>query len=194
VFLGTWIAPRWLGIDRIGHLLLVMLLEFIVVHSAGFMGMAVFADDPKWSRAKSILGLGALYTLFVGGFALGFRTWWPLVAFWGLTLNRLLSVIIGPPPRGEAERIVRAGWAVGAMAYLGAVSLTTPFPVPSLGVTRAVVDAAHLPGSGLWIDEPYRVLAAGFLYFLIVGVSEMFDHRWIKASTLPGLKNRADVR
>jgi hypothetical protein len=190
VFLATWIAPRWLGVDRIGHLLLVMLLEFIVVHSAGFMGVAALADHPRFSRATSILGLGAFYTLFVGGFALGFKTWWPLVAFWGLTLNRLLSVIIGPRPKGEAERIVRAGWAVGAMAYLGAVFLTTPFPVPRLGVTRAVVEAAHLPGSGLWIDEPHRVLAAGFLYFLIVGISEVFDHRWIKASSLPGLKTK----
>jgi hypothetical protein len=187
VFLGTWIAPRLLGVDRIGHLLLLMLLEFIVVHSAGFMGVAALTDNPKRPRAKAILGLGAFYTLFVGGFALGFRTWWPLVAFWGLTLNRLLSAIVGPPPRGEAERIVRAGWAVGAMAYLGAVFLTTPLPVPRLGVTKAVVAAAHLPGSGLWIDEPYRVLAAGFLYFLAIGISELYEHRWIPASTLPGL-------
>lgn len=193
VFLATWIAPRAVGVERIGHLALVMLLEFIVVHSAGFMGVAALAPDPRWSRTKTILGLGLFYTVFVGGFALGFNTWWPLAAFWGLTLNRLLSVIVGPPPRDEARRIVRAGWAVGAMAYMGAVFLTTPFPVPRLGVTRDVVAQAHLPGSGLWIDEPYRVLAAGFLYFLTIGISELYDHRWVSASSLPSLNKRGNT-
>lgn len=190
VFLGTWIAPHWLGVDRIGHLLLVMLLEFIVVHSAGFMGVAALTDNWKFSRAKSILGLGVFYTMFVGGFALAFETWWPLVAFWGLTVNRLLSAIVGKPPRGEAARIVRDGWAVGAIAYIGSVFLTTWLPVPRLGVTSDVVAAAHLPGSGLWIDQPYRVLAAGFLYFLLIGVSELFDHRWISDGAVSSLSKR----
>jgi hypothetical protein len=194
VFLGTWIAPHLLGVDRIGHLLLVMLLEFIVVHSAGFMGVAALTDNPKRSRAKSILGLGAFYTLFVGGFALGFKTWWPLVAFWGLTLNRLLSAIVGQRPRGEAERIVRNGWVMGAIAYIGALFITTPLPLPRLGVTSDVVAAAHLPGHGLWIDQPHRVLAAGFLYFLVVGISELFEYRFISdvsPSDLPKGRRRS---
>jgi len=29
--------------------------------------------------------------------------------------------------------------------------------------------AAALPGSGLWIDEPYRVIAAAFLCFALLG-------------------------
>ncbi len=39
-------------------------------------------------------------------------------------------------------------------------------PVPRLGISRAAVDDLALPGSGLWIEQPHRVLAAGTLYFL----------------------------
>jgi hypothetical protein len=133
-----------------------------------------------------MLKFGVFYTLFIAGWALAFRAWWPLVAFWGLTLNRMLGVIMGQAPTGEERRFIKAGWAVGAMCYLGAVFATSILPVPRLGISPEVVDAAGLPGSGLWIEQPYRVLAAGMVYFAAVAMSELYDHRWIPASSLPG--------
>jgi hypothetical protein len=190
LFLGTWIAPDLLGAERIGHLMLVMLLEFIVVHSAAFMGQAALGGTHRRQKILWVVGLGGFYTLFVGGFALAFRTSWPLVAFWILTLNRLLGMVVGQAPDGEGRLFMQRSWAVGAIAYLGAVFATTMLPVPALGVSGAVVAAADLPGSGIWIDQPQRVLAAGFLYFAAVAVSELADHRWLPASGLPAQRPR----
>lgn len=53
LFLATWIAPRHIGVDRIGTLMLVMLLEFIVVHSAGFMGAAALAKESRRARIRT---------------------------------------------------------------------------------------------------------------------------------------------
>jgi len=187
LFLLTWTAPHVVGVDRIGNLMLVMLLEFIVVHSAAIMGSAALAKGSRRTRLLVIFKFGGFYTLFVGAFALSFRVWWPLWAFWGLTLNRTLGVLVGQAPIGDERRFIKAGWAVGAMCYLGAVFLTSFVPfLPRLGVTRDVVAAADLPGSGLWVDQPHRVLAAGVLYFAAVAVSELHDHRWIPATSLPG--------
>lgn len=102
----------------------------------------------------------------------------------------MLGVAIGQAKSGEEVRFIKAGWAVGAICYLGTVFFATLFPIFRLGITREVIAAAKLPGSGLWIEQPHRVLAAGALYFTAMAVSEIFDHGWIPASSLPGEKRR----
>jgi hypothetical protein len=185
LFLVTWIAPGASLALPLSVALLTMLLEFVVVHSTGFMGSVALADGPRAERARKVLGLGGFYTLFVGGFALGFGTWWPLIAFWGLTLNRSIAVLFDPHP-GRAQRLrIRKSWAAITLSYLAAVFLTTFMPMPGLGITPDVVRAAELPASGLWVDQPERVVAAGFLHFLLSGVSALLGHRWISDASIP---------
>lgn len=111
-FLVTWIAPHALGARMVFDLTLVMLLEFIVVHSSAFMGNVLVGDLNRRKKTAAVLGLGAFYSLFVAGFSLGFHTWWPMLAFWGLTLNRLLSVLLGQAPTGREKTLVMGGWAI----------------------------------------------------------------------------------
>ena len=185
LFLVTWITPGASLALPLSAALLTMLLEFIVVHSTGFMGSVALADGARAERARKVLGLGAFYTLFVGGFALGFQTWWPLFAFWGLTLNRSLGILFDPHP-GRAQRLrIRKSWAGITMSYLAGVTLTTLVPMPELGISRAVVRAADLPASGLWVERPERVVAAGFLHFGMCGLSALVGHRWISDASIP---------
>ncbi len=165
--------------------MLVMLLEFIIVHSSAFMGQALLAKGSRAARLKGMFGFGVFYTLFVVGFALAFQTWWPIIAFWGLTANRLLSVFMGWVPKGKARDYLRRGWAAGALYYIVCIMLTTVLPVPRLGITRDVVRGLELSGEGLWIDEPHRVVIFGFLYFLVRGISELFEHRWLQSGLPP---------
>ncbi|MDP3773600.1 MAG: hypothetical protein Q8Q85_04970 [Gemmatimonadales bacterium] len=38
----------------------------------------------------------------------------------------------------------------------------------------------RLPGAGLpWTDEPQRVIAAGYLYFMALALSEITDFAWV---------------
>lgn len=172
-FLYTWNDPFALGETAARYFMLTMLLEFIIVHSSGFMGSIVLARQDARRRMWMIIGLSLFYTLFVGGFALGFGTWWPVWAFWGLTLNRLLSILIGDVPEGRERQYVRAGWALSVMYYLGGVFATVFLPVPELGMTSSVRASLDLPGGGLWVDEPYRVMAFGVLYFGLAGLGEL---------------------
>ena len=80
LFLVTWIAPAAFGDKMISYLMLVMLMEFINVHAAGFMGNAIISDADRTRKATMIIGLGLFYTLFVGAFAFAFKQWWPLGA------------------------------------------------------------------------------------------------------------------
>jgi hypothetical protein len=174
LFLATWLAPRRIGLFRIQELLLIVLLEFIVLHSAAFMGEVAWSSPSRTTRALRVIGLGVFYTAFVAAFAMAFGQWWPVPAFWALTANRLLGVVFARAPKGQERERVRRDWGIGVALYLIAVGATTLLPVPRLGLGAAVAEELALPGSGLWIEQPHRVVAAGFLYFLGRALTDLY--------------------
>jgi hypothetical protein len=165
MFLITWFRPDTFGPLTVHHLTFLMLMEFLVVHASGFLGAIAAKDEPRWGRAVMFGGLGAFYMIFAVGFAFMYGGWWPLWAFWGLLLSRFPTVVLRPPDlRGQAA--LMANWAAMTGLYLGGTFLTAVFPIPRFGVTRDVIEAQHFTGTGLWPDEPYRVMAFGAIYFL----------------------------
>jgi hypothetical protein len=188
VFLVTWIAPLTLGEQMVKWLLLVMLMEFIVIHSAAFMGSVALANEDRFKRSIGILGFGGFYTLFAGGFSLAFHSWWPITTFWGQTVNRLLGVIVGQVPNEDQKAFIMRGWAASGIFYLLGCFLTLLLPVPRLGLTPQVVAAQHITGGGAWVSQPQKVLAFGFLYFLLMGWSELSAHAWAGQRTPPSAK------
>lgn len=173
-FLTVWISPFAFGAKSVEHYLLIILLEFIVIHSAAFMGTAAAAAPTPGKRVLAVLGFGLFYSLFAGGFAAGFHTWWPFVAFWGLTLNRLIGFVIGGPISGIQQEAMKKSWGISATFYMIGCFLTVFAFVPRLGLTRQVVASLHLTQGGLWIDEPQRAIAFGFLYFTAQALYELF--------------------
>jgi hypothetical protein len=178
IFLITWIAPTALGEKMISYLMLVMLLEFINVHAAGFMGNAIISETARGTKAMMITGLGLFYTIFVGGFAFAFDQWWPVWAFWGLVLNRLLGVLLGKAMTGQEKEMIQTSWAIGVFCYVMLVFATILLPVPSFGVTPDAIARQGFTMGGLWVDEPYRLMAFGFLYFAVIGMTEVFSYKW----------------
>jgi hypothetical protein len=180
MFLITWVSPQTLGEKPLRYLMLVMLMEFIIVHSSAFLGTVVYSDLLPGKKTLAVVGLGAFYTTFVGAFAMMFREWWPVTAFWGLILNRLANVLLGNVPEGRERDLVMASWAVSAAAYVGCTFITVFLPLPRIGLTPDVVAGQALPGEGLWIDQPHRLVAAGFLYFAIQGAWNLFGEQWLQ--------------
>lgn len=173
----TWIDPKRMGEHWVGWFLTLMLLEFIVVHSAAFLGSVAFSDKPRDVRVRQTLGLAAMYTLFVSGFALASKAWWPLLTFWGLIVNGLLGILFGAAPSGEEKQYAAQSWAAGAMFYLGGVFLTVFIPLPRLGVRSSMLGPVGENSSGVWVTDPHRVLAFAVLYFTAVGLSTLYNHR-----------------
>jgi hypothetical protein len=178
VFLITWVRPATFGSQTVKWLLVVMLMEFIIIHSSAFMGTVAFARADRSRRALAILGFGAFYTLFAGAVSLAFRSWWPITTFWGQTVNRLLGVIVGQVPDAERRAFVMRGWGAAVFFYVGGCLATVVLPVPRLGITGEVVAAQHIPGSGLWVEHPEKVIAFGVLYFALTAWSELAGHAW----------------
>ena len=62
--------------------------------------------------------------------------------------------------------------------YLLRAFATLVLPVPRLGITPAVIAAQQIHATGLWVEQPQRVLALGVVYFLLTGWSDLRGHDW----------------
>lgn len=167
---SAWVSPTLFGPETVSYVVLVLLLEFIVVHSAGFMGEASLHPD-KFKKAGGTLGLGLFYTVFVGAISLAFKKWWPLVFFWGLTLNRLLRSLTAP--KGSLnEGAVHLEWGAGVVFYLFSV-FAGLLPWPALGLKCGGEGCYGLTGGGLWIDRPQSALFSCAVYFFLQGAFKL---------------------
>jgi hypothetical protein len=168
--LSVWRDPLGRGDGMVGHLLLLMLLEFIIVHASGFMAGIIHGPGTRPRKVGRLFLLGLLESIFVGGFSISFRAWWPFWSFWGLTINRMLGVLLNPVGDNDPGRFLGRHWAMSVVFYLGGTFLTLVAPVPRLGITEAVLPRLGLEGGGVWIEEPWRVLAFGVVYFTAQGL------------------------
>lgn len=175
LFLTTWLHPLERRELMVRDLTALMLLEFVVMHSSMLMFFAVMTDERKRTKVGILLGGSLFYALFAAAFAAAFHSWWPFLSFWLLTANRLASVLLGAAPDSGQRALTLKTWVVSVSAYLFGTALTASAPIPALGVTPQVIARQHFSGGGLWIDEPWRCLAFGALYFGIQGLSGTAD-------------------
>ncbi|MEO8031659.1 MAG: hypothetical protein ABJC74_01045 [Gemmatimonadota bacterium] len=169
----TWLNPTAFGQRMVAHLVLVMLLEFIVVHSAGFIGLVIVGEMPALKKIGALVGLGLLYSVFTGGFSLAEHTWWPFTTFWILIANRIMSVVISPAEDITAFPVVIVTWAIGAVLYLLGAVVSSSIPLPRFGITPEIVALQDFHSAGLWVEEPWRPLAFGVFYFTMFGIAEL---------------------
>jgi hypothetical protein len=191
VYLVTWIAPGTFGSQMVRWLFLVLLMELIAIQSAGLMGTVAIASVARAARIAGIVGFAAFYTVFAGSVSIAMASWWPVVGFWGQTLNRLLGVILGQVPDEETRDFVVRGWAASIVYYLGGLFLALLLPVPSLGLTPRYIVTHAIQGSEVWFGQPQKLMAAGLFYYGLTAWSELTDHRW--AGRLPALRRRSTL-
>ncbi|MBI4829421.1 MAG: hypothetical protein HY804_11545 [Nitrospinae bacterium] len=174
LYLFTWFFPMAISDTMLNYLLSVMLLEFFVIHASGFLGAYTQEWDSGGFRLGPVLGLGAFYTIFVGGFAVIMGEPWLIAAFWMLILNQLMGQFLGQGEPEERAQIRAAGWVARAVFYVGGVTLTMILPLPALGVSKEFYTLTEASAaSGEWIDRPQTMLALGVLYFGAVGWFEL---------------------
>ncbi len=160
----------------VGNLIMTLLLEFVVIHSAGFMGLVAMAKIPRARRAAGMLGLGAFYTAFVWPIATLSGETWMIWAFWGLVANRLWSAV-GPAAVEGGEAHNKESWGLSVLVYLVAVLVTAIVPLPAFGLGAPDAWTPPSNSGGLWNERPQQALAAGLLYF---GGGAAIRARWFR--------------
>lgn len=196
LYLWCWIEPLAWRKTLVAELMLVMLVEFLVVHSGPFFGMLVTGDAVTTERAtrlKILLGLGVIYLLFAGGMSAAFESWGPVLLFAWLIGAKLVAILAGRGMAVREQSRQMALWAMSVLFYLGAVFATLLLPVPKLGVVRH----GHyygVPGSGEWVSHPNTVIAAGFLYFAALALVKLLEkpawwQKWAAAQAAQSRKS-----
>lgn len=175
-FATVWIAPQLLGIGWVPVLMAAMVLEFLAIHAGAIIG--TFLLDSRRSRStktRAIAGLGAFYLLFVLGVALTFGQPWVIASFAWLLFAKAVTVWTSPVPREAEAMHQRRLWGVSGAAYLFGALATVLLPLPALGITPEVVADLGLTATGLWVEEPQRLLAFGTIYFAILAAVKWRD-------------------
>lgn len=172
----VWVSPFAFGPGAVRTIVLMMLMEFLLVHGTAFFTAIAFNDAiGKRKRLLAMLGMLCFYALFVAAFAFSFKAWWPAWVFLWLVASKAAWIFLDPRDRdAERERQMKA-WGFSVVAYLGAVFATLVLPWPRLGLTPDVVARLDLPGSGEWIQRPHTAVAAMALYY--------FANAWFKWRT-----------
>lgn len=162
----VWVAPFAFGAGAVKTVVLMMLMEFLLVHGAGFFTAIAFMDDAsRRKRLAMMAGLLLFYALFVAAFAWSFGAWWPVWVFAWLVVGKAVWIFAGPRDRERAVWQQMTAWAFSVAAYLGAVFAGLLLPLPRLGLTPDVVPALGLPGGGEWIERPHTAVAGMALYY-----------------------------
>lgn len=176
----AWVSPFTFGPDAVRTVLLMMLVEFILLHATGFFAGALEASGSGGRHVLVVLALSSAYLVFVGAFALIFHSWWPLVAYGWLVVGKIAWSLAGPRGSdGETERQRQMGaWAFSLVAYLGAVFAALLLPLPELGLDAATLPRLHLPGSGAWVEHPVMVVGAAVIYYASLAGFKAWGGRW----------------
>ncbi len=176
-FLATWIEPTALGDGMMKYFALIMLMEFITIHSAGFLGFVIISGKTKFQKISRVIGLGIFYSFFISSFTMPSGELWPLVTFWLLLFNRILGVLVGETSETSLQIIVIARWTWSLFCYVISMVISMKLPMPQFGWVDGISQQMGPGGAGIWYEQPHTLLAAGFMYFLLASIFEMYSHR-----------------
>lgn len=173
-FLITWYAPYTFGEKSVSNMMFVMLIEFVVVLTTGFLAGIASRDDTKRNRLFMFVVIGGVCTLFAGGFALAFGAAWPFFAFLLLVAGKFSTVVLHPPDF-DGQFLLMANWAAMTVLYLSGTFLSVGMEWPVLGVTPEVIAAQGFETGGEWMEHPHTVLVFGAYYFVGLGVLALIN-------------------
>ncbi|MCL1635398.1 hypothetical protein M2650_12280 [Luteimonas sp. SX5] len=167
--LVVWFAPFAFGQGAVKTVVLMMLMEFLLVHGTGFFTVIAFADDmSRGKRVLAMLGLLFFYAMFVAVFAWSFKAWWPVWVFVWLVAAKGFWIFSAPRDRAQEVQRQMTTWAFSVVAYLAAVFGGVVLSLPRLGLTEEVVATLGLPGGGEWIERPHTAVAGMAFYFFAI--------------------------
>lgn len=184
--IAVWIAPGAMPEDLARVTALIMIIEFLSIHGMVMLPILTIMLAERLPRAALPLAI-LFYLGFAVGGSLALQTWWPTVFFAWLLLSRY---VLPQWNLGGEDEHVDLGqlWLLSTLLWLGLVFATVLLPVPALGWGSEAIAKYGLPGKGIWVDEPYRLLAFATLYFLALAAFKLL------AAPTPGGRKQANRR
>lgn len=171
VCIAVWWAPQSWPEDLLRSTALIMLIEFLSIHSLIIAPVLAVLLTERWPYAGLILIL-LLYLGVAVGVSVALQTWWPTVFFAWLLLSRYVLPMwnIGG---GDEHIDLGKVWLVSTLLWLLLIFASLILPVPALGWDADAIARLGLPGGGIWVDQPHRLLAFAASYFLLLAAFKL---------------------
>ena len=171
LFAWCWADPVALRPELASALGLVMLMEFLVVHSSVFIGALMASDTRPARKAVGALFLTVVYLFFAASFAFSQGSWWPFAAFFWLLLSRMAAAHASRGADMAEGRRMLFHWFGGIALYILGATAIRSLPVPSGGFAEVAV-----PWKG-WSVLPQEVMAWGLLYYGALALLKLLERR-----------------
>ena len=181
-----WFDPSGWRHALVGYAVLMMLVEFVLIHASGLFGMAITPGQAHPLSRRLLVGVLLFYLVLVGGFAWDFGDPWVFAGAAWLLLAKAWPLLGGD--RTRISQAQRAMWGASIVYYLLAVAATVLLPVPRLGITGHGGDYDMAGQGGLWASQPHTAIAALAIYFLLLGLTRLagWDQRWGRYASASG--------
>ena len=167
VYLFYWLFPVFYEYQLLKTLVVIILLEFFIVHSSFFL---VGRQLKSHSEKLVTPGLLVFYAVLVAGIGFIAGDFLLPVVFVLVSYNRIKTI-----PRSWKdemdETMFAARWLLTTVSYVLIITLVMVVPLPALGITPEVIAAQDYGNAGgEFIEKPQVAMATGFLYFLTQGI------------------------
>jgi hypothetical protein len=191
-FLMLWLNPQESDIELIYSLTILVLFEFVLVHSGAFMSIL----GRSW---KGWLGFGVFYGLFALAFNAMVNGNQIIIFYAAVVLNRMLPGILNSEKTNMGRGAMMA--MINATIYLVlifAVILGSSY-IPRCGLTETFlnsVDYASInKAGGDFAGDPHIFMCFGVFYYLILMLVDINAeiHR-IKAALAVSINSRQSIK
>lgn len=172
---AAWFRPHsGRGLEWLQLAVALIWLEFVLIHSGLFMGLAAEKLKRPIERLGALLGLAAVYAVVAFGISDGDLAS-PLLGIYGMViLGRLAGALI--PGGGDSGVSV----VIGLLFYLPMLTAIFFLPWPHFGITDEVVRQAEI-GFQDSEDRVHAYVGGGAFYFLIVAAASAY-WPWMETS------------
>ncbi len=176
-FLSVWLAPGAFGPadELIRAAMVIMMLEFILIHATGFLGFTAFAPGiTREKKLKTMALFSGFYLIFLLGIGSALGAGWPILAFFWLLAGKLRIALRREVPDEFRRKQMVSDWTRSLYCYIGCAFVSVLGPVvPRLGISPELQPEFGEDTSGIWIDYPHGVVAMGVLYFTIMAIVKL---------------------
>lgn len=168
VFVYAWHHPLDWDPLLVQTLMIVLLVEFFLIHATGFLGfLALDKQGAPLQRYGILGGMVLLYFLIIWFISAMFDVWWPFIAFAWLLVGKAQLFFMPDSDRSSALMHLGFYWSACVVSFLGALFIALIANLPEYGLTPDV--AAELGfgvnGGDDMVSTPHKVIGAGAIYF-----------------------------
>ena len=170
---SVWFDPLiWDGMVWVKYAVGLAMMEFIIAHSGFFFAGRALDARSNEKRIYEYIAIILLYSVIAIAFSF-FAGIQLLMVFIFVMAGRFITIVSANTI--EERKIFKIRGLTSAVLYFSLLIFTAAVYIPRFGISPAIVKPINWGHAhGLWISQPQRPIAMLAIYFLLLGLMEVY--------------------